>query len=108
VIIVGAAVGAAVGVESGKKKPSNSSPSSSGGSGNGGTTSSQVLTGKDGSTVKMDDGTSFVYTNAFDGDWAVDPENPFAEGGKAQNWSPRIGKEEWVWGTDVVKGVNLG
>ncbi|KAJ3511582.1 hypothetical protein NLJ89_g4016 [Agrocybe chaxingu] len=23
-------------------------------------------------------------------------------------WSPRVGKEEWVWGEHVVKGVNLG
>ncbi|KAF8157928.1 glycoside hydrolase family 5 protein [Crassisporium funariophilum] len=56
----------------------------------------------------MDDGTKFTYTNEFDGDWAEDPKNPFAPGGKAQSWSKRVGKEEWVWGTDIARGVNLG
>ncbi|KAF9564152.1 glycoside hydrolase family 5 protein [Agrocybe pediades] len=111
-IIIAAAVGAAVGVEVGKKKSSNdaSASGSSGGPKNGGTgsNSATLVTGKDGSTITAEDGTTFVYRNSFGGDWAIDTEDPFAEGGKAQSWSPRIGKEEWVWGTDVVKGVNLG
>lgn len=56
----------------------------------------------------MDDGTSFIYTNNFGGDWAADPKNPFALGGKAQSWSKRIGTEDWIWGTDIARGVNLG
>ncbi|KAJ6630753.1 glycoside hydrolase family 5 protein [Mycena sp. CBHHK59/15] len=56
----------------------------------------------------MDDGTTFTYTNDFGGDWAADPKSPFALGGKAQSWSPRIGSGEWDWGTDVARGVNLG
>ncbi|KAF8886220.1 glycoside hydrolase family 5 protein [Gymnopilus junonius] len=56
----------------------------------------------------MEDGTSFVYTNTYGGDWAMDPKQPFAPGGKAQSWSPRVGQDTWVWGTDVIKGVNLG
>ncbi|KXN84327.1 putative glucan 1,3-beta-glucosidase D [Leucoagaricus sp. SymC.cos] len=56
----------------------------------------------------MDDGTTFTYQNPFGGDWAADPKNPFGPGGKAQSWSKRIGTEEWVWGQDVARGVNLG
>jgi hypothetical protein len=56
----------------------------------------------------MDDGTTFTYTNGFGGDWAWDPKDPFQQGGKAQSWSKRVGSEEWDWGTDVARGVNLG
>ncbi|KIK51604.1 glycoside hydrolase family 5 protein [Collybiopsis luxurians FD-317 M1] len=56
----------------------------------------------------MDDGSNFTYTNNFDGDWAADPTQPFLPGGKAQSWSPRVGAEEWTWGKDVARGVNLG
>ncbi|KAJ7506726.1 glycoside hydrolase family 5 protein [Mycena galericulata] len=73
-----------------------------------GSTSSGPTTGTSGSLITMDDGTTFTYTNNFGGDWAEDPKNPFALGGKAQSWSKRIGSEEWVWGTDIARGVNLG
>ncbi|KAJ3731452.1 glycoside hydrolase family 5 protein [Lentinula guzmanii] len=56
----------------------------------------------------MEDGTNFTYTSNFGGDWAADPTQPFLSGGKAQSWSPRIGAEEWTWGEDVARGVNLG
>lgn len=56
----------------------------------------------------MEDGTSFTYTNDFGGDWAWNPMQPFGSGGKAQSWSKRIGTEEWIWGTDIARGVNLG
>ncbi|PFH51213.1 glycoside hydrolase family 5 protein [Amanita thiersii Skay4041] len=57
----------------------------------------------------MEDGSKFVYLNDFGGEWAYDPKKPFAEGGKAQSWGKTIGgKEEWVWGGDVARGVNLG
>ncbi|KAF8887157.1 glycoside hydrolase superfamily [Infundibulicybe gibba] len=64
--------------------------------------------GTTGSVIKADDGTTFTYTNPFGGDWAVNPKNPFAPGGKAQSWGKRIGADEWVWGADVARGVNLG
>jgi len=70
--------------------------------------SSSQFSGGSGSLVTQEDGTTFTYTNNFGGDWAFDPKAPFANGGKAQNWSKRIGGEEWVWGQDVVRGVNLG
>jgi len=73
-----------------------------GGLGNSGTS------GKSGSLVTMEDGQTFTYVNNFGGEWVADPKRPFARGGKAQEWSPRIGTEEWRWGTDIIRGVNLG
>jgi hypothetical protein len=64
--------------------------------------------GKSGSLVTMADGSTFTYNNNFGGDWAADPSKPFASGGKAQDWSPRIGSEEWKWGEHIIRGVNLG
>jgi hypothetical protein len=57
----------------------------------------------------MEDGRTFVYTNVFGGDWVADPKDPFGLGGRAQEWSKRIGStEQWIWGTDIARGVNLG
>ncbi|KAF9493559.1 glycoside hydrolase family 5 protein [Pleurotus eryngii] len=56
----------------------------------------------------MADGELFIYSNSYGGDWATNPGDPFAPGGKAQSWSRRVGSEEWAWGTDVIRGVNLG
>lgn len=64
--------------------------------------------GKTGSRIITEDGRAFVYTNPFGGDWAADPREPFGVGGKAQEWSKRIGSEEWIWGSDIARGVNLG
>ncbi|CAA7262821.1 unnamed protein product [Cyclocybe aegerita] len=105
IIVIGVATG--LGVSLSKKNGESSSGSSSSGSG-GGSGSSAAVTGQSGSVVTMEDGTKFTYTNDFGGDWAEDPKQPFTAGGKAQSWSPRVGKEEWVWGEHVVKGVNLG
>ncbi|KAJ7643673.1 exo-beta-1,3-glucanase [Roridomyces roridus] len=90
---------------SGSKKKSSSSTQSASKNASGKT---GPTTGTSGSLITMADGTTFTYTNDFDGDWAEDPTNPFSMGGKAQSWSPRVGSEEWVWGTDVARGVNLG
>jgi len=70
--------------------------------------SRNATSGMSGSTITMDDGTKFLYQNSFGGDWVADPKIPFGPGGKAQSWSKRIGAEEWVWGQDVARGVNLG
>ncbi|KAJ3900736.1 glycoside hydrolase family 5 protein [Lentinula edodes] len=56
----------------------------------------------------MEDGTNFTYMNSLGGDWAADPTQPFLPGGKAQSWSPRVGADEWIWGENVARGVNLG
>ncbi|KAJ6583920.1 exo-beta-1,3-glucanase [Mycena vulgaris] len=68
--------------------------SSGAGSSSSASTGSGPTTGKTGSLIAMDDGTTFTYTNDFGGDWAADPKT-------------RRG-EEWDWGTDVARGVNLG
>ena len=83
----------------------NRSSSGSQGGSNGG---SGGISGKTGSIVTLDDGTTFTYNNDFGGEWASDPKRPFATGGKAQEWSPRVGAEAWVWGEHVARGVNLG
>lgn len=70
--------------------------------------SSSATSGKSGSIITFEDGTKYTYQNNFGGDWASDPKNPFGSGGKAQSWSPRVGSEEWQWGRDIVRGVNLG
>ncbi|KJA23279.1 glycoside hydrolase family 5 protein [Hypholoma sublateritium FD-334 SS-4] len=113
IVVIAAAV--VVGVILSKKhssEESSSSSSSSGSSGSAGTSGSgstnSATSGKTGSKIKMDDGTTFTYTNNFGGDWAMDPTSPFAAGGKAQTWSPRIGSEDWVWGEHIARGVNLG
>lgn len=64
-------------------------------------------TGVTGSVITMENGTTFTYVNEFGGDWVFDPQNPLTGGGKAQSWSPRI-TEEWRWGEDLIRGVNLG
>jgi glucan 1,3-beta-glucosidase len=70
--------------------------------------STGAIFGVNGSVVTTNNGSTFIYINNFGGDWAYDPTSPFSPGGKAQNWSPRIGNETWVWGSDVARGVNLG
>jgi glucan 1,3-beta-glucosidase len=105
-VIVAAAIAVGVALALTKKKGSTSSGGGSGGSG--GTGSSSSTSGKTGSKVTMEGGSTFVYTNDFGGDWAFDPKLPFAAGGQAQSWTPRVGQDDWVWGQDVVKGVNLG
>ncbi|KAJ7028466.1 exo-beta-1,3-glucanase [Mycena alexandri] len=97
------AIAVPVALSSSKKASSTSNSPSSGVSNNSGPTS-----GTSGTLITMDDGTSFTYTNDFGGDWAADPKSPFGTGGKAQSWSKRVGSEQWDWGTDVARGVNLG
>lgn len=63
--------------------------------------------GRTGSLVKTDDGTEFVYTNDLGGDWAYDTKNPYGASGRAQSWTPRV-NETWTWGSDLMRGVNLG
>lgn len=70
-------------------------------------TTDRAILGHNGSELTLGDGTSMIYVNPFGGSWAYDPTDPFAPGGQAQEWSKRVG-ENWVWGEDVARGVNLG
>lgn len=104
-VIIVIAVAVPVAVVTGHHSGSSSQATSSGSAGSG---SKGATSGTSGSLITMDDGSTFMYANNFGGDWAADPTNPFLAGGKAQSWSPRVGAEEWVWGQDVARGVNLG
>ena len=115
VLVVVAAAGAALGVILSKRKtgsaaanggPNRSTSASAGSPKPTGTTGS--TSGTSGSIVTFEDGTKFTYNNDFGGDWAMNPRDPFGPGGKAQSWTPRIGTEEWKWGRDIVRGVNIG
>jgi hypothetical protein len=87
-------------------KPKSHAASGHGGGAPGSSTG--AISGGNGSVVTTDNGTTFIYLNNFGGDWSFDPTNPFAPGGRAQSWSPRVGNESWVWGQDIARGVNLG
>ncbi|KAG8761027.1 hypothetical protein FRC14_000136 [Serendipita sp. 396] len=97
------------------KKKSNNGSSSSGG-GHTSTDTGDTLpvpqpdgatSGGDGSTVYVEGGSSFVYSNKFGGYWSYDPARPFANEARAQSWTPAL-NETWKWGQDTIKGVNLG
>ncbi|EJD45891.1 glycoside hydrolase [Auricularia subglabra TFB-10046 SS5] len=66
-----------------------------------------VLIGRDGATVTTRDGNRFVYRNAFGGYFVQDPNNAYNDGAKAQSFTPAL-NESWTWGTNKVRGVNLG
>ncbi|WWC91478.1 uncharacterized protein L201_006424 [Kwoniella dendrophila CBS 6074] len=90
----------------------NGTSSTNGGTKNGGsqTTWNQYIktsSGGDGDTVTTDLGVQFKYSNKFGGHWAQNPYNPYSVSGKAQTWSPSL-LEDWVWGTHIARGVNLG
>ncbi|PVF96710.1 glycoside hydrolase [Serendipita vermifera] len=92
-----------------KKKDSSSRGGGSGTIGDGDLPVEQpngVVTGGDGSTVYTEQG-SFTYSNKFGGYWYYDPANPFANQARAQSYTPAL-NETWRWGTDTVKGVNIG
>jgi glucan 1,3-beta-glucosidase len=66
-------------------------------------TSQSLITGGDGSTVTMDDGTTFTYHNSFGGYWYYDPKNPLANSARAQSWVPAL-NETFQYGTDRIHG----
>lgn len=71
---------------------------------------SNIQQGTDGTTIQSYVNgtlTSFTYTNPYGGNYFYDPSNPLSGGGKANSWTPSIA-EPWVWGRDLVRGVNLG
>ncbi|KAJ3565745.1 hypothetical protein NP233_g7440 [Leucocoprinus birnbaumii] len=96
------------------KNGTNSSPSSPGDTstdnGQNGKPSSPtatLVTGGDGSTVTADDGSTFVYSNAFSGFWVSDPNDPFNNNAQPNSWTPPL-NQSWKWGIDRIYGVNLG
>lgn len=61
------------------------------------------VTGGDGSTVTLEDGTTFVYKNQFGGTWYYDPNDPHNNNAQAQSYSPALNKT-WKYGTDRLYG----
>ncbi|KZP22691.1 glycoside hydrolase family 5 protein [Athelia psychrophila] len=100
-------------------KKHNSSASSSGGGGatgagggGGGSPGSSpgskaAITGGDGSTITMDNGSNFTYSNAFGGSWYYDPEDPFNNNAQVNSWTPPL-NTSWNFSTDQIRGVNIG
>lgn len=96
------------------RKPSSGS-SDSGGSGSGSSSPTStasaghhdlVVTGGDGSTVTMDDGTTFVYKNSFGGTWYYDPNDPYNNNAQAQSYTPPL-NTTFKPGTDRLYGFVL-
>ncbi|GJE83932.1 glycoside hydrolase family 5 protein [Phanerochaete sordida] len=66
-----------------------------------------ALSGGNGTVILTEDGTTFTYINNFGGMWVDDPANPYNNSARAQSYTPAL-NEEWVWGQDLIRGVNLG
>jgi len=91
----------------------SSGSSGGGGSSDGGSSSSPtstaighhdlVVTGGDGSTVTMDDGTTFVFKNPFGGTWYYDPNDPYNNNAQAQSYTPPL-NTTFKPGTDRIYG----
>lgn len=88
----------------GSNTGSNSGSNSGSNTGSTGDNNSKgVITGADGSTVTMDDGTTFTYSNKFGGFWVQDPDDPFNNNAQAQSWSPPL-NQTWDWQNNKVRG----
>ncbi|KZS87759.1 glycoside hydrolase [Sistotremastrum niveocremeum HHB9708] len=68
---------------------------------------SGAITGGDGSTITLADGSTMTYHNQFGGFWVDDPNDPFNNNAQAQSYTPPL-NATWKWGQDRVHGVNLG
>jgi len=82
--------------------PSPSSPSPTQGPGKP-VSGVRPITGGDGSTVTMEDGSTFIYRNPFGGYWIDEPNNPFNNGARPQSWSPAL-NETFRYGIDQIRG----
>ncbi|KAJ2912332.1 hypothetical protein MD484_g8086, partial [Candolleomyces efflorescens] len=66
-----------------------------------------ITTGGDGSVITLENGTTFTYRNSFGGFWVHDPEDPFNNTARPNQWTPPL-STPWRWGVDRIYGVNLG
>jgi glucan 1,3-beta-glucosidase len=90
--------------EGGSSSSSNPSTSSAPGSQPTNNPVSNIVTwGGDGTTVTMEDGTNFTYSNKFGGYWVQDPSNPFNNSARAQSWTPAL-NETFNYGVDKIRG----
>jgi glucan 1,3-beta-glucosidase len=85
---------------------SSKSPSKPSSSGSGKPAAAIAVTGGDGSTVTLSDGTTMTYSNSFGGYWYYDETDPFNNGAKAQSWTPAL-NETFNYGIDKIRGYEL-
>ncbi|KAI0748315.1 glycoside hydrolase [Daedaleopsis nitida] len=85
------------------KTASGDSSNDNSSSSNTGATKNLAVSGGDGSTVTMDDGSTFTYTNPYGGTWYYDPKNPFVSGARAQEWTPAL-NETLKFGENPIYG----
>ncbi|CAE6415024.1 unnamed protein product [Rhizoctonia solani] len=78
-----------------------------GGGGSGGGKNQDPITGGDGSTVKLTEGGTMVYTNKFGGFWVENPDDPFDNSARPNSWTKPL-NQSWDYSTDKIYGVNLG
>lgn len=64
---------------------------------------SDVVTGGNGSTITMEDGTTFTYLNPFGGTWYWDPKDPFNNNDQAQSWTLPL-NQTFRFGIDKIFG----
>lgn len=60
--------------------------------------------GGDGTTITMENGNKFIYTNAYGGHWV---SRPYDDSARANNDTPPL-NEQWDYSSDKINGVNLG
>jgi glucan 1,3-beta-glucosidase len=82
---------------------SSSSDNSASGANNNKPSAALVVTGGDGSTVTMDDGSTFTYNNSFGGYWYADPNDPYKSAAKCNSWTPAL-NETFKYGEDRIFG----
>ena len=108
VAIIAIAVAVPIAIKHTSSSSSSSSSNNGGGSSNGGAGggdagTSSITIGGDGSTVTMEDGTTFTYNNTFGGFWVTDSNDPFNGDAQAQSWSPPL-NQSWDWQKDTIRG----
>ncbi|KAF5381908.1 hypothetical protein D9757_007571 [Collybiopsis confluens] len=95
-------------LSSGSDSSGSSAGNGSVGTGSGNPTSpSGATSGGDGSQIIAEDGTKFTYKNSFGGYWVYDPNDPFNNAARPNNWTPPL-NTSWDWTNDRIYGVNLG
>jgi hypothetical protein len=84
-------------------QPSHTSNTATAPSATSTSSSKALISGGDGSTVTMEDGTTFTYRNSFGGHWYYNPSDPFNNAAQAQSWTPPL-NQTFKPGSDRIRG----
>ncbi|KAH6903619.1 exo-beta-1,3-glucanase [Coprinopsis sp. MPI-PUGE-AT-0042] len=60
-----------------------------------------------GSTIRLENGTTFTYSNPYGGYWVHNPADPFNLDATPNTWTPPL-NTTWSWTENRISGVNLG